>query len=178
MTGSLGERDDQNLASQSFIRDALNKILSQYRAECLALDAPRLRAMIHFGSTAKEPLPLQADIDLMLVFDELPGDRRERHNVVWDIETNLETELRRLWDVGYYYQFSSILKTRQDMEYFSPLFLDMTRVSRILHDDGIAAQTLERTRKWIARHKIERVEKGLRWYWICREQDGFPTHTW
>ncbi|MGZ3773516.1 MAG: hypothetical protein ACXVCY_10655 [Pseudobdellovibrionaceae bacterium] len=62
---------------------------------------------------------------------------------------------------------SPILRTPQDFDNFSPLYLDMVEHSVIHYDpDGLLQKTLIRTRDWIEKSGAYKVEQGTKWYWI------------
>jgi hypothetical protein len=59
-----------------------------------------------------------------------------------------------------------IFKTTADLEYGSPLFLDMVDDARILYDpDGVLARRLERLRERLRQLGARRIWLGNAWYW-------------
>jgi len=144
----------------------LASVLQLYVERILSLKEGLLSA-IQYGSTARGTLKHETDIDLLLIFQTLPPGRMQRSQLLEEIESQCMGELCRLLPKDFNLCFSSKLKTVDESQRFSLLYLDMVDRSRILYDpQGLAAALLAKTRDWIQRSGAYRVEKGLKWYWV------------
>ena len=64
---------------------------------------------------------------------------------------------------------SPVLKTPEEVEAGSPLFLDMVEDARILHDeDGFLAAYLEGLRQRLVALGSRRVWRGSTWHWVLK----------
>jgi predicted nucleotidyltransferase len=145
---------------------ALEEVLAKYVMRAKALEQ-RLVSIIQFGSTVRGPLKRETDIDLLLIFEKLPVGRLARSEIVEGIEKVCLEELTKNLPKDYNICFSSKLKTVEESQRFSILYLDMVDRSKILFDPrGLASSLIEKTKNWIQQSGAYRVEKGLKWYWV------------
>ena len=129
---------------------------------------PHLKGIVLFGSTVRQ-LKRETDVDLLLVMEGLPPQRRARLELFDALEERLASHLSRLRALGFHLEFSPLLRTPREAARFSPLYLDMTHCCRILLDqDGLLARVLERTARYIEESGAHRVERGLYWYWVLK----------
>jgi hypothetical protein len=78
----------------------------------------------------------------------------------------LEPLLKSLQAEGVSTYISVVIKSPEEAQMGSPLFLDMTEDARILFDEeGFFAAVLERLRKRLKELGARRVWKGNVWYW-------------
>lgn len=74
--------------------------------------------------------------------------------------------LKREWINTY---LSPVIKSPEEVEAGSPLFLDMVEDALILFDrDGFFAGRLERLRRRMAELGSRRIWRGDFWYWILK----------
>jgi hypothetical protein len=110
-----------------------------------------------------------SDIDLLLVVDGLPPGRMPRVRQFEAIEQRLEPLLTDFSEHGLHTTVSPVFKTPEELEYGSPLFLDMTREVLILHDpDGVLRAYLEKLRARLKALGARRIPKGGGYYWLLK----------
>jgi hypothetical protein len=140
----------------------LDRLLAELRAEY----GDRLVAVAVFGSVGRGTPRHDSDVDLLIVARDLPGGRFAR------VEEFLPAE-RRLGDAPRIVPdqppvlIAPVFKTPEELDYGSPLFLDMVEDARILYDpDGVLAGRLERLRERLRQLGARRIWLGNAWY--CR----------
>ena len=88
-----------------------------------------------FGSWARGTATPESDIDVLLVADELPPSRGKRLSQFEQIELETEAIRRRIWESSSVApSLSPVIKTPDELEAGSPLFLDMTECCDALYD--------------------------------------------
>lgn len=64
---------------------------------------------------------------------------------------------------------SAVLKTPEEVQKGSPLFLDMVEDAELLYDRGGFFQgVLQRLRRRLKELGAKRVFRGTRWYWVLK----------
>jgi predicted nucleotidyltransferase len=129
----------------------------------------RLLSLAVFGSHASGRATRRSDIDLFVVLESAAPRRRLRLDE-WDrLEEDLAPELEALETQGHAGDLSPVIRTREEAEGFSMLYLDMTVHVRLLVDrGGFLAARLDRMRAELTRLGAERRETGGKWYWILK----------
>lgn len=91
-----------------------------------------------------------------------------------EVEEELEPLLRELEEQGYHIEFSPILKTPEEAEKITPLYLDLTEDAVILYDkDNFFTRILEKLRRRLQELGAERVRFGKLWYWRLKREYRF-----
>ncbi|MDK2796404.1 MAG: uncharacterized protein PWQ58_1603 [Archaeoglobaceae archaeon] len=86
-----------------------------------------------------------------------------------DAEKELEDYINKLFDQGYFIEFSPIIKTPEEAIRFSPIYLDMVEDAVILYDkNGFFRNVLENLRKKLEELGSKRLRIGKRWYWVLK----------
>jgi len=150
------------------VKDKVNEILSKIVEALKRRFGEDLVSVVLFGSFARGDFHERSDIDLLIVVESLPESKFERSRIfdeaVWD---ELRDDLKELRRMGCLSQPMPIMKTREEAEYRSPLYLDMTEDAVILYDKGgffeaVLEGMRKRLRELGARRK--RLKSGG-WYW-------------
>lgn len=168
------------LATQEEVRTTIQATLIKY-AEAIRHCGLDLVGFAQFGSTVRSYVPTETDIDLLIICESVPKERRERYAIFDRIEAGLEAELRPLQAKGYWLQFSTIVRTRSEALRFSQLYMDMTiDVNVVASKDRFVEDLLRRTKDWLERHEIRRHSFGLKWYWAATSgtKDAFDPIDW
>lgn len=101
------------------IVDALN-------TASLEVYGDRLLSTAVFGSVARGTMRPDSDIDLLLVVEHLPNGRMPRVREFEAVERRLAPLLAESARHGVHTALSPVFKTPRELEYGSPLLLDMT----------------------------------------------------
>ncbi|MBI1882816.1 MAG: nucleotidyltransferase domain-containing protein [Chlamydiae bacterium] len=125
-----------------------------------------LVSLVIFGSVARETQRFNSDLDFLLVVKDLPRGRMRRVREFERIENRLEPLVKKLRKKGIDTYFSPIIKSPEEVEFGSPLFLDMVYDAKILLDrDRFFFKRLERLRARLKELGSRRIWYGSAWYW-------------
>jgi predicted nucleotidyltransferase len=149
-------------------------LIDQILKESLDLFRDNLRALVLFGSVARNSARTDSDIDLLFVFKELPINRRERTDLIVELEKNLTEDFQTICNQGITTCISAIIKSSDEAGYLSPLYLDLLEDGRVLLDrDSQIDNILQRLRKALKKTGGRRIWKGQRWYWDLKPDLAF-----
>ncbi|MBK7203130.1 nucleotidyltransferase domain-containing protein [Candidatus Amarolinea dominans] len=144
----------------------LFRLAQQYSDVAQEIIGDNLVSVVLFGSIVRGEAHANSDIDLLIVCRQLPQGVFLRQAVLEPIRQQLQTELRRLWQEGYYIDFAEHLKNREEASQIRLLYLDMTEEAVILFDqDAFFANVLERLRTHLRRTGAQRRKLGTIRYW-------------
>lgn len=131
-------------------------------------------SLIVFGSVARDEMRKDSDVDLLLIVDSIPKRRLERQKEFMEVEKEVEGYLNKLFDEGYFVDFSPIIKTSEEAMRISPLYLDMVEDAVIVYDkDDFFRRILQNVRSRLKELGSKRVKMGKRWYWILKPDYRF-----
>ena len=133
-----------------------------------------LVSVVLFGSVARGDNRKDSDVDLLIVVKNLPKDSMLKRIRLFEEKVEDKLNLEQYWKEGYYISLSPILKTPEEAERFSPLYLDMTQDAVILYDkDGFFKGVLDKLRERLKELGAERVWMGKKWYWVLKRDSKF-----
>lgn len=145
-----------------------------YKEELARLLGPHLVSVVFFGSAARGGFSPGSDIDLLVVAEGLPASRRDRHRLLFEVEERLEPVLAQLSRGGQRTEFSVLLRSTEEAEKLSPLYLDMVEDSVLLFDrDGFFGKVLLRLKQRLDFYGAQRVRLGKVRYWRLK-----PDYKW
>lgn len=117
-----------------------------------------------YGSVARGDYRKDSDIDLLIICKSFPKEKLRRQELFIEIEDALDLE--SLYKEGFYPNFSPILKTVEEANFLTPLYLDMVEDAVILYDAGdFFKNILNKLRANLKKHGARRVSIGKKWYW-------------
>lgn len=149
---------------------AVDCLLDEIRRRAEAFYGARLVSLAVFGSHAAGRAEPRSDIDVFIVLTDASPRRRQRLDEFDRLELDLAPALEALEAAGWSADLSPVIRTRQEAEGFSILYLDMTVHARILVDrDAFLSRRLERMRAELRRLGAERRTIGQRWYWVLKK---------
>lgn len=157
--------DDQSLV-QALIERFVERLKEEF--------GDNLVSVVLHGSVARSDYRPDSDIDLLLVFEELPRNQFARRDMVLEIEREVERETPQRLEEGQYHVFTTILKTREEARHTAPYYLDMTTDAVILYDKGdFFHGVLDRLRARMKELGSRKVHVGEKWYWDLKPDIKF-----
>ena len=152
------ERDAISIRLKSFARayvDALKETLGD-----------NLISVVLYGSVAREEATAYSDIDLLIISDGLPAGRFAKRKVLKPARALLAKQKEALVKGGIWSDFSEIIKTREQAQKRSYLYLDLSEDAIILFDkEKFFEKLLNEFRLWLRQMgSVRKVFKGYR-YW-------------
>lgn len=146
----------QSLRQQ--IENALRLLL-----ENLLPEEPKLVSFVVYGSVARGEAGPGSDVDLLLVFDQLPRGRQERFTHFYRALQAARKEAST-WPVV---DWSPVILTVEEAQARRPMYLDLVYDARLLFDrGGFFARVLEDMRARLEELGAKRIRlPGGSWYW-------------
>lgn len=149
-------------------------LLGRLLEEALKRLGDELVSFVVFGSVARCEARPDSDVDLLLVLRNPPRGRFRRQELFMEIEEGVEKEVEALRQRGYNVDFSPIIKSIEEAERVSPIYLDMVEDAVVLYDkDGFFSGILERLRSRLRELGAERARVGRMWYWRLKRDYKF-----
>ncbi len=147
------------------IQPRFETVLEAIRRAAEELYGPRLITLAVFGSVGRGAAGPESDVDLLVIARELPYGRMARVSEFRKVEELLAEESDpTISDLSG--RLSPVIKTPEEAEAGSPLFLDMLDDAELLIDrGGFFRDRLERLRRRLEELGSRRIRQGDRWYW-------------
>lgn len=148
-------------------REEFYALIEKLKGLAIEYYSERLITLAIFGSVARDTFRPDSDIDILIIAKDLPKGRLKRvSEFEKNIERPLEEIINRLFKEGIYPRISPLFKTPEEVEYGSPLFLDMTENVKILYDkDNFFKDYLERLKDKLKRLGARKVYFKGGYYW-------------
>jgi predicted nucleotidyltransferase len=144
---------------------AYDRLLDRLVVELRTAYGDRLVAAAVFGSVGRGTPREDSDVDVLIVVHDLPDGRGARIEEYLTAERRLG-EAARIVSGASPVRIAPVFKTPQELDYGSPLLLDMVDDARILCDpQGILAARLDRLRERLRQLGARRIWLGNAWYW-------------
>ena len=151
------------------LREGFDSLQQRLLSEIKAFYGRRLVSVVVFGSVARETQRFDSNIDILIIAEGLPRGRMKRVREFEAVEEKIEPFLESLRKEGINTYISVVIKSPEEVEIGSPLFLDMVEDARILLDRGdFFSGRLGRLRERLRELGAKRVWKGDSWYWILK----------
>lgn len=151
------------------LKEKFKKLGKKLASEIKSYYGERLVSLVVFGSVARETQRFDSDIDILIIAKELPNGRMKRVEEFEIVEDKLEHFLTSLQKYGIYTSITSVIKTPEEAEKGSPLFLDMVEDARILIDkNDFFATILKKFRNRLKVLGAKRIWRGNAWYWVLK----------
>ncbi len=156
------------------LEEPYRTIIDRLLHELLGMFNGKLRSLVIYGSVARGDYRKDSDIDILLIIDELPKSRLERTRLFIKVEEKMDRILDELLDKGYKISFSPIIKTPEEAQRLSPLYLDMVEDAIIVYDRNcFFEKILEKLKKKLKELGAERIWIGKKWYWRLKKNYEF-----
>jgi predicted nucleotidyltransferase len=144
----------------------MNALEKRLLSEIKTLYSKRLISVVVFGSVGRGTQRCDSDLDLLVIADQLPRGRMKRMEEFSVIEHRIGPVLKSLREAGMTTDLSPVIKSPEEAERGSPLFLDMVEDARILIDrNGFFEKVLSRLRGRLKQLGAKRIWMGSAWYW-------------
>jgi len=145
-------------------------VVSRLLDALLSLYGDNLVSLVVYGSVARGCARRDSDLDLLVIFEDLPRGIFERVRLFERAEDLIQPLLDGLMDSGYAVALSPVIKTRIEAARFSPIYLDMTEDVVIVYDkggffEGVLTRLINRLRELGAR-RVWVNDKS--WYWVLK----------
>jgi len=149
------------------LKKRFRELKTMLLSEIKSYYSERLVSVVVFGSVARETQTFDSDLDLLIVVEKLPSGRMKRIREFESIEEKIEPLLESLHrKEGIHTYISAIIKSPEEAEKGSPIFLDMVEDARILFDrNGFFEEVLDKLKKRLKELGSKRIWKGNAWYW-------------
>jgi len=147
--------------------DRLKPLLHSLRQACREVYGDRLVALCVFGSWARGVATPESDLDILVVADALPRGRMKRLDEFEAVERATQPTCELVWpDAARSLALSPVLKTPDELQAGSPLYLDMTLWRIVLEDrDGVLERYLSGLASRMAQLGSRRTETKGGAYW-------------
>jgi Nucleotidyltransferase domain. len=133
-----------------------------------------LISVVVYGSVARGDNKNDSDVDLLIIMKNLPKDSMLKRIRLFETKVEDKLNLDEYWKMGYYISLSPVLKTPEEAEKFSPLYLDMVYDAVILYDRNyFFTRILQKLRDRLKELGAERVKMGKKWYWVLKKDSRF-----
>lgn len=123
-----------------------------------------------FGSVARGDFREESDIDLLLVFENLPHGRSERTKYLASkLEPHLSQALKNTFGEDDVPEIQYVLRTKAEVLEGGFLYLDLVTEAKILYDKDAFFQThlfrfSEKMKAWGS----QKIQEGDGYYWIVK----------
>jgi len=152
------------------LAEPYRSVASRLLDALLSLYGDNLVSLVVYGSVARGRARRDSDLDLLVIFEDLPRGALERVRLFERAEDLIQPLLDGLMDSGYAVALSPVIKTRSEAARFSPIYLDMTEDAVIVYDkdgffEGVLTRLIKRLRELGAR-RVWVNDKS--WYWVLK----------
>lgn len=163
------------MSSLQQLNEAAEQVIRAFLAQLHQRLGHRLVSVVLFGSAARGELGPTSDIDLLVIAEQLPKGAFRRSEPIQQAREAIGPVCDALFErLGWYPYISVILKTPQEAERGSRLFLDMVEDAKVLYDrGGFFQQRLNCLQAKLKRLGARRIVINGTWYWDLK-----PDYRW
>ncbi|GAB4471888.1 MAG: nucleotidyltransferase domain-containing protein [Burkholderiaceae bacterium] len=156
------------------LKDTFERIVEAVATACREVYGDRLVALALFGSVARGTMRPDSDIDLLLIVDPLPPNRRARLLEFEAVDERVAPTLAQARKAGVNTFLSPVLKTPEELRAGSFLHLDLPDEAQLLWDPaGTLRGYLDDLRARLKAMGARRIGSGASAYWVLK-----PDYRW
>jgi predicted nucleotidyltransferase len=147
----------------------LKSLIVKLKKAVIAIYGERLVSCAIFGSVGRRTATSESDIDILIIADNLPRGRMARVKEFEKVEEVLAKDLEKLNKKRIYLSLSPVIKTKEEVLFGSPLFLDMIDDALIIFDrNKFFNDYLEKFKDRLNGLGAKKINLGSYWYWILK----------
>lgn len=148
------------------LREKISELIEKLKAEVITCYGQRLVSLVIFGSAARGTMRPDSDLDILICAENLPQGRRSRLKEFQKVEQSLTEFLKELKASRIYTALAPIIKTPNEVEFGSPIFLDMIDNSKIIYDtNSFFENYLRELKQKLEKQGSKKIKFGNTWYW-------------
>lgn len=153
------------------LRRRFERLLAAVEAAAMEMYGERLVTLAVFGSVGRGTPRPDSDVDLLLIARDLPTGRLARVAEFERVEERVANVMKELAGEGITTSLAPVIKTPEEVNCGSLLFLDMVDDARILYDrEGFFSRFLKRLRAKLHELGAERKQYGGTWVWVLKQE--------
>lgn len=117
------------------IREKFNEIIELFFYKTKEYYKENLVSFVIFGSCGRETPNPESDIDILIILENAPTGRIKRNQEFYEnVEKNLEDKIKSYKNYGINTFISPLIRTKDEVLYGSPLYIDMLEGVKIFYD--------------------------------------------
>lgn len=156
------------------LRETFESLVAAAAEACRAVYGERLLALALFGSVARGSMRPDSDVDLLLIAQPLPPQRRARLDEFEQVDARVAPALAQARRAGVHTVLAPVIKTPAELRAGSFLHLDLPEQARLLWDpQGLLRGYLDDLAARLKSMGARRVGSGADAYWILK-----PDYRW
>jgi len=149
--------------------DLFRLAITELCEACKSVYGENLITVAVFGSVGRGTPSTTSDIDLLVISRNLPPGRINRVEQFTAVEGTVSVLLDSLKKQGIYPSLSPVLKTPEEVQAGSLLFLDMVDDAVILYDrDHYFSNFLEEFSSRLKKLGARKIYMRGRWHWLLK----------
>lgn len=130
-----------------------------------------LISMVLYGSAVRGTWGKESDVDVCLIFQEMPHSRYKRNKILFPTLQKLREKksYQELRGKGFLAEVVPIVFTKEEIDQTRPIFLDMVDTSEIIVDDGTFDRKLQQIKMRMRELGSKKIftEDG-HWFWVLK----------
>jgi predicted nucleotidyltransferase len=127
------------------LSERLQKIAGHFAELLSKKKGGELVSVVLFGSVARLEATIFSDMDLLLVFKELPPGREARFKYLGDYPPKIESALHLLWNDGIYCDIVPHIKTKLELTRRTPFLYEICKDAVPLFDPTHFFRDIQKT---------------------------------
>lgn len=146
-------------------------IIKSLNEELINFYSDRLISIALFGSVGRDTFQPESDIDILIILKSLPRGRNKRFFEFYDnVYKKIELKVIEKNKFGLYIQVSPVIKSVDEINYGSPLLIELAEKCQILFDrDDFLKNKLTEIKDKMKKYGTRKMPFKGRYYWKIKE---------